>query len=283
MKVTKDVFECIAERADPCTALNMFSVNKKFLNEEYYKRIIEKKYRYLINLKDKKIEYKYSQNSKRTTVIFDYNLSWRQIFIKNSYYLRKLEEKYEIPYFHKFFPEKLWTYLNKEKNPFERLFYHALLRRKRDIVKIFITKNLVSLEKCWIYTACSSGDLVLVKEMYEYSKNDIQFDIRVAVCRSYDVDILKFLKDKGATKEDLNECLVRGGKYVETLKFLIQNGADKIDEAITEYNRIKNSYLNNRVSREDEDGKLEKLSEERIKLCVTRLEESISYLQSCKR
>src|SRR4029078_13354477 len=67
--------------ADDRDIINMLSVNKKFRNEGFFERVMKKKYPDLIQYRDE-------------------GESWKHLFLRVVYYVSKLKEKYNIPYFH---------------------------------------------------------------------------------------------------------------------------------------------------------------------------------------
>ena len=91
MIVSKDVYGHITMFTDEQTTLNMLSVNKKFLNEEYYRRVIERKYSHLVKWKGR-----IRGINKR---IMKYKMNWRMFYIKNMHYMLKIQHIYSVPYF----------------------------------------------------------------------------------------------------------------------------------------------------------------------------------------
>jgi hypothetical protein len=83
MYVSKDIYEYLTNFVDENTVCNMLSVNKKFISEEYYRRVIERKYPFLLTFKDKDIDFKYEEK-------LNYRLSWRNFYIRNIYYILKI-------------------------------------------------------------------------------------------------------------------------------------------------------------------------------------------------
>jgi len=53
MNIPKDVYEYLTNFGDDKTIVNMLSVNKTFRNEEFFKRVLERKYPMLISFKKK--------------------------------------------------------------------------------------------------------------------------------------------------------------------------------------------------------------------------------------
>src|SRR5579883_180438 len=89
--VSKDVYTYIMNFADDRTILNMLSVNKDFNNEEFFKKVMQRKYPLLI---------KYKKGYK----------TWKQFYIGMIYYISKLYEKFDIPYINveEYNPEDLY-------------------------------------------------------------------------------------------------------------------------------------------------------------------------------
>ncbi len=75
----KDVYEYMMNFADDRTLLNMLSVNKQFRDENFFKKVMERRYPLLI-------EYRKEGET------------WRHLFIRMVVYLSELWEKYQIPY-----------------------------------------------------------------------------------------------------------------------------------------------------------------------------------------
>jgi len=108
MNIPKDVYEYLTNFGDDKTIVNMLSVNKTFRNEDFFKRVLERKYPLLIKIKGE-------------------NQSWKEFYLEMVYYLSKLEENYGIPYIP-----------NKDYNP--KKFYKNY---KDDYLKVYkISKNI---------------------------------------------------------------------------------------------------------------------------------------------
>ena len=104
MNLTKDTYEYVLNFADDRTILMMLSTNKKFRNEELFKKIMERKYPFLIKYKKSEEDFK-------------------DLFIKMIYYMAKLREYFDIVYQEKFGdPEKHYNELKmlieKERKTF---------------------------------------------------------------------------------------------------------------------------------------------------------------------
>jgi hypothetical protein len=79
MNVPKDLYEYLTNFADDKTILNMLSVNKDFRDEIFFERVLRRKYPLLIGFRKK-------------------DETWRELYIRMTYYIAKLEEKFGIPY-----------------------------------------------------------------------------------------------------------------------------------------------------------------------------------------
>lgn len=242
MYVVTDIYEYIVLFADHATSLNMLSVNKKFLDEIYYKRIIEKKYPYLEKLKSlgKPVEYEYTMKGQQYTEIYNYVLTWRQCYIKNLYFIFKIEKKYNLPYFNikSYFPERLLFRLSRERKPYFYILTRALERGRSDIRDMILERNLVVSANSLLSASCKSGNLLLVKETYDLLAGSLKkINIQPGICctvQRENLDILKFLLEKG-THTDLNYALLRS-VFRETttmMKYLISRGADNFTQCIS--------------------------------------------------
>ena len=115
-----NIYEYIANFADDRTILSMLSVNKKFRDENLFKRIIQRKYPLLIEFK-KPIE------------------TWQHFFVKMTYYIHKLEEDYDITYI----PTKGYNpmVLINHYNKYDEAMKYASLGGHKDLVNFFIQKG----------------------------------------------------------------------------------------------------------------------------------------------
>ena len=75
----KDVYEYLTNFADDRTILSMLSVNKQFNEEQFFIRVFDRKYPLLKEFRNK-------------------NESWRRFFVRMTYYIAKLQERFGIPY-----------------------------------------------------------------------------------------------------------------------------------------------------------------------------------------
>ena len=241
MNVVTDIYEYIACLADDSATLNMLSVNKKFLGENYYRRVIQKKYPYLANMKKYGKPFTYKRVFKREhhTETYNYMLTWRQCYIKNLKFILKIEEIFHIQYFYiKFyFPERLLQRLFREKNPYSYILHQALEQGRADIRDIILERNLAVPVNSLLSACCRSGNIALVKETYNFlslklKKINLHPGIFYAVNKD-NLDILNFLLANG-NNNDLNYALLRscGNENDTMMKYLISKGANNFTECL---------------------------------------------------
>jgi hypothetical protein len=287
MNIVADVYEYIACLADDVTILNMLSVNKKFLDENYYRRIIEKKHPHLVKLKsDKPYVIVQSSLERRDVLTYNYAMCWRKFYIKNIYFMLKFEEIFKVPYFTIkpfFFPEALLDRLfrDQERNPHRYLLGKALSQGKVDISNLILKKKLCELSNLHLSSACRSGNLNLIKEVYDILKGtEKRLNVMTAIfvtINEGNFQILNFLLEKvNYDQRHLNCALSRSSIFRESddvMKYLIAKGANNFSECITILlDRINKSesYLN----------KLEAKHIESYSKYISSLQDKLKFLQS---
>ena len=75
----KDIYEYIVNLAEDRDVINMLSVNRKFNDDSYFKKILEKRYPLLLEFKNEHETYK-------------------QFYLRMIKYVAKLWEEFKIPY-----------------------------------------------------------------------------------------------------------------------------------------------------------------------------------------
>jgi hypothetical protein len=110
MEIPKEVYEHLTNFADDKTILNMLSVNKKFRDEQFFERVMKRKYPELI-------QYKTDDET------------WKSFYIKMVYYIAKLKEKFRFYYDRQpgYNPEKLYL-VKKLRKLYEKSKYDKLVR-----------------------------------------------------------------------------------------------------------------------------------------------------------
>ena len=141
----KNIYEYIVNLVEDRDVINMLAVNKKFNDDSYFKKILEKRYPTLLQLKEE-------------------NETYKHLYLRMVKYLAKLWEEYEIPYIpsETFDPERLYEIANYYKshsrvtNPYTIALMDAVqigdvksaqhLIDKGGIISVFTYERVASLE-----------------------------------------------------------------------------------------------------------------------------------------
>ena len=101
--ISKDVYEYLTNFADDKTILNMLSINKKFSDEQFFEKVMKRKYPLLVKFKNKEE-------------------TWKQFFLRMTHYIYKIEEKYKIPYIpaDTYNPYEIYKKVKNIKKDYER-------------------------------------------------------------------------------------------------------------------------------------------------------------------
>ena len=199
MKLTKDTYEYVLNFADDKDVINMLSVNKKFRNEEIFKKIMKKRYPLLLYYK---------------TV----DGSYQALFIEMIFYISKLKEEFGIPYIptSTFNPRSF--YLNYKDHPryiiSVALEYASLLGRL-DLVNTLMKKG----GKLSLREAARGGHLDIVKMALETDKIHINEALYTATVYKH-LNIVKFLVEKGATDITIAKNRAKYLGHVEIFEYL---------------------------------------------------------------
>ena len=211
----------------------MLSVNKKFLNEEYYQRIIERKYPELIQFKNKDIK----TCRERKIVYLNYNLNWRNFYIKNVYYMLKIQDIYKIPYFacKKLIPERILYQMNRANTPHSWALTKALQQGNVEIINLIVGKNLADISSSSLTSAVKSGNFPLIRVIYFHRLHkNLKYPLFYAIYKNRR-DIVDFLTEyETPSIEDWNYCLLRicTSSNLDSIKYIISKGANNISECI---------------------------------------------------
>ena len=176
MELPKDVYEYLTNFADDRTILNMLSVNKKFNDEQFFRRVMERKYPLLIPLK-------------RGT--------YKELFIQMSYYIAKLEEEFGIPYIAtKGYNPRLFykIFQNKPGMIYESAMLSAAEGGHADIVNSMLAKGANNFDAAMRYAA-QGGHLNIVKMMVEQGATGFTSAL-IEATRHDQLEIVKYLLTK---------------------------------------------------------------------------------------
>ena len=212
MNLTKDTYEYLLNFAEDRDIINMLSVNKKFRNEEFFERIMKRKYPDLIQYKNE-------------------NETWKSFFIRIVFYVSLLKEKYKVDYFPGL---DLFDVFHGAFNP---LYIISSSAAKVGNLKVLKFLNINPQSKFYIYvlrTATRDGQLSVVKYLLSQDPNNA-INVGSVAATSGRLDIIKYLIDSRLVeKRDLNNFLGHAAEnnQRETVDWLIEHGATDFQSAI---------------------------------------------------
>lgn len=229
MEISKDIYEYLTNFADDEDILNMLSVNKKFRDEDFFERVMRRRYPNMINYKKDKE-------------------SWKTFFIKTIYYISKLKEEYGIDHrFIKINP----IYFYKENKKYRENIYNSALIFAQDNDQVD-TEDLMEFVNSMISKggdqdialkiAIQRGRFDIAKKLLEKGASP---DVATrAAIRSNNMKGLKFIFDEIGTLYK-NEPLLSAAAFAR-LNLLIKN--EEIDflqayEAARQYDQTMD-FLN---------------------------------------
>jgi len=159
MNLSKDAYEYLMNFADDRTILNMLMVNKKFFSEDFFERVMRRKYPLLVEFKKK-------------------DDAWKKHFVKMVYGISKLEENYGIPYVEMKGYNPLEFYIeNKDEKRWPKRIYDYMMMRaakggKLEMVKLMLKKGASELNTT-MREAAEGGHLEIVKYMIKHGAHKL--------------------------------------------------------------------------------------------------------------
>ncbi len=210
MNLTKDTYEYLLNFADDKDILNMLSVNRKFRDEEFFEKILKKRYPDLIQYKE------------------NYE-SYQSFFIKTIYYLSKLKEKYDIPYFVGMNPENV--YKSSKHLYLTELYNKILLLSSRygnlDVVKLMMKKGANDIISAADFAA-KGGHLNIIKYFIDKGARNFSEMATSAAYYAHGYIIDYLLEKKYIDKSVLNRSLYYAtlGGHLSLIKHLTSLGAE---------------------------------------------------------
>ena len=229
--IPKDIYEYITNFADDRTILNMLSANKKFNDEEFFKRVLERKYPSLLNFRKEE--------------------TYKSLFLRMVQAIAKLEEEYGIPYIpvEGYDPVDVYKW-SKLTNVYDTAMSYAVQTGDLDLVKSLTDKgdidyndamleavkagheNIVEFMiskgagkfNAGLNTAARAGRIKIVRLMFKYgaSLNLILNTPLITASENGHLDIVKFLVEKGATSFKTALAWANRGKHTEVADYLRQ-------------------------------------------------------------
>ena len=217
----KNIYEYLTNFVDDHTILQMISVNKKFNDPIFFERILDRKYPYLKELKNK-------------------DESWRRFFVRMTYYIAKLDEEYGIPYIptEGYNPEDFYNIWNKREDIYNNAMRNAALGGHLKIVKYLIDQKGADDFNEAMAWAAAGGHLEIVKYLIKKGEEigqELSFNYAMFLAaKEGQMMILKYLIDqKGADKFNTAMIYAAEKGHLEIVKYLIdQKGADAFNRAM---------------------------------------------------
>jgi hypothetical protein len=199
----------LASKMDDKTLLSFCKTDKYFnskicKDDDFWKRRLDEKYPLLIEFKKG---------------------TWKQFYLKMSYYIAKLEEEFEIPYIPTkgYNPEKFYKEYKDRKDIFNWAMDEAAEGGHMEIVKLMIEKGATAFNSAMVYAA-EGGNMEIVKLMIEKGATAFNSAMVYAV-RGGHMEIVKFMIEKGATNFSWAMAFAAEGGQMEIVKFMIEKGA----------------------------------------------------------
>ena len=180
MELTKDTYEYLTNFADDRTVLNMLSANKKFNDEQFFKRVMERKYPFLIPLKED-------------------GETMRGLFVRMTYYIAKLEEDFGIPYiaFQRYNPERFYKKYKDDPNIYSRALEQAAKIDDLNIVRLMLDKGAVELNKALVFSVLSENT-DMINLLIEKGANDFNLALAAASLK-FNINLIEFFLSKGGS------------------------------------------------------------------------------------
>jgi Ankyrin repeats (3 copies) len=206
----------LARNMDDKTLLSTCNSDKYFnskicSDDAFWKRRLDEKYPLLIEFKKE---------------------TWKQFYLRMSYYIAKLEEEFEIPYI----PTKGYNpenFYKENKNNFT-IFNYAMNKAAFGghikIVKLLIEKGATDFNTAMIFAALG-GHMKIVKLLIEKGATEFVRTMTYAARGGY-IEIVKLMIEKGATKINLALANAALGGHMKIVKLLIEKGATDFDSGM---------------------------------------------------
>jgi Ankyrin repeats (3 copies) len=180
----KVALTALARNMDDKTLLSLCKTDKYFnskicQDDSFWKRRLNEKYPLL------------SEYKKETQ-------SWKQFYLRMTYYISKLEEEFEIPYIptKSYNPEDFYKIYIGGRYIFDHAMDEAALGGHIDIVKLMIEKGATYFDDA-MSEAGLGGHMEIVKLMIEKGATDFDRAMRFAADGGH-MEIVKFMIEKGA-------------------------------------------------------------------------------------
>tara|TARA_R110001599_G_scaffold322739_1_gene534055 strand:- start:1159 stop:1965 length:807 start_codon:yes stop_codon:yes gene_type:complete len=240
--ISKDIYEYLTNFADDRTILNMLSVNKKFNDKEFFKRVFLRKYPLLLEFQKK-------------------NETLKGLFVRMTYYIAKLEEKYGIPYIptQEYDPEYFYKTKRDSSNKhvkrkaarwaakgghrdivkllidegadnYNTIMASAAKGGHRDIVQLMLDKGAQNFDRA-MADAAEGGHIDIVQLMLDKGADDFNWAMSYATFRGH-IDIVRLMLDKGANDFNLTMTYAAKRGHIDIVQLMLDKGANDFNLAM---------------------------------------------------
>jgi Ankyrin repeats (3 copies) len=206
----------LARKMDDETLLTFCKTDKYFnskicSDDNFWKRRMNEKYPFLIDFKKG---------------------TWKQFYLKMSYYIAKLEEGFGIPYIPSkgYNPEIFYKEYRNRKYIFNDAMIYAAKGGHMEIVKLMIEKGATNFDWAIKYAA-KGGHMEIVKLMIEKSATYFNAGMAYAA-EGGQMEIIKLMIEKGATNFNWAMRSAARGGHMEIVKLMIEKGAADFNTAM---------------------------------------------------
>ncbi len=182
----------------------MLSVNKTFSDDKFFERVMRRKYPLLMEFK-------------KTT--------WKELYVRMTYYISLLKEKFDIPYI----PTKGYnpeTFYNKYKNSkyiYDYAMFDAAIGGHKNLVEFFIKKGANDWN--WgMRGAAEGGHKDLVEFFIDKGANNWNIGMYGAAEGGHK-DLVEFFIEKGAKDWNWGMYGAAKGGHKDLVEFFIEKGA----------------------------------------------------------
>jgi Ankyrin repeats (3 copies) len=200
----------LARNMDDKTLLSTCNSDKYFNSKicsdgNFWKRRMNEKYPLLVGFKKEE--------------------TWKQFYLRMSYYIAKLEEEFGIPYISTkgYNPEEFYKRNKDKRYIFNKAMYYAARGGHMEIVKLMIEKGVTDFNS-GMRNAAEGGHMEIVKFLIEKGATGFSGAMAYAAKGGH-MEIVKFMIEKGARDFDFTMRFAAKGGYMEIVKFMIEKGA----------------------------------------------------------
>lgn len=235
MNIPKDLYEYLTNFADDRTILSMLSTNKQFRDENFFRRVMERRYPNVIQFKGEQ--------------------SWKRFYIETVYYINKIYDLIKYQYTKKAgkSPKVYYQYIKKYIDDIDLLLKAAIREKDIDFVKFLVEKGADPKE--WVHEAAINSSPEILDYLRQQGANLRRMrDGPLTDAITYgNYENVKYLIEHGSNihvNDDWPIYLAARFGHLDILKYLIEKGAnvnkDKLIEVAQQFDQTETvEYLQN--------------------------------------